>query len=67
MACAAADEQGMSLGVTGRTTGMKLLRSAAALGVAKRLYEESQKPENQRRIQEAVQKVKAKREQRRRP
>lgn len=44
---------------------MKLLRSAAAIGVAKKLYDESQKPENQRRIQEALKKVKAKRAQRR--
>jgi len=44
---------------------MKLLRSAAAIGVAKRLYNEAQKPENQRRIREAVDKVKTKREQRR--
>lgn len=44
---------------------MKLLRSAAAIGVAKKLYAESQKPENQRRMREAVDKVKAKREQRR--
>lgn len=44
---------------------MKLLRSAAAVGVAKKLYTEAQKPENQRRIREAVDKVKAKREQRR--
>ncbi len=44
---------------------MKLLRSAAAFGVAKKLYTEAQKPENQRRIREAVDKAKAKREQRR--
>ena len=40
---------------------MKLLRSAAAIGVAKKLYDESRKPENQRRIQEAVASVKARR------
>ena len=44
---------------------MKLLRSASAIGVAKRLYNEAQKPENQRRIREAVDKVKTNREQRR--
>lgn len=44
---------------------MKLLRSAAAIGVAKKLYNEAQKPENQRKIREAVDKVKSKREQRR--
>lgn len=46
---------------------MKLFRSAAAIGVAKKLYTEAQKPENQRRMREAVGKVQAKREQRRRP
>lgn len=40
---------------------MKLLRSAAAIGVAKKLYDESKKPENQRKIQEAMAKVKEKR------
>ncbi|QIK75302.1 hypothetical protein [Nocardioides piscis] len=40
---------------------MKLLRSAAAIGVAKKLYDEAQKPENQRRIREAVDKAKTKR------
>jgi len=44
---------------------MKLMRSAAAIAVAKKLYDEAQKPENQRRIREAVDKVKTKREQRR--
>ena len=44
---------------------MKLLRSAAAIGLAKKLYVEARKPENQRRIREAVDKVKAKREHRR--
>ena len=44
---------------------MKLLRSAAAIAVAKKLYDEAQKPENQRRIREALDKVKNKREQRR--
>lgn len=45
---------------------MKLLRGAAAVGVAKKLYTEAQKPENQRRIREAVDKVKARQAQRRR-
>ena len=43
---------------------MRLLRSAAAIGIAKKLYDEAQKPENQRRIREAVEKAKAKRQQR---
>ena len=45
------------------TCGMKLLKSAAAIGLAKKVYTEAQKPENQRRIREAVDKVKAKRNQ----
>jgi hypothetical protein len=44
---------------------MKLLRSAAAIGVAKKLDDEARKPKNQRRIRAAVDNVKAKREQRR--
>jgi hypothetical protein len=44
---------------------MKLLRTAAVIGLTKKLYDEAQKPENQRRIREAVDKVKARREQRR--
>jgi hypothetical protein len=39
---------------------MKLIRSAALMGVAKKLYDESRKPENQRRINEATATVKAK-------
>ena len=40
---------------------MKLLRTAALVGVAKKVYDESRKPENQRRIKEAMDSVKAKR------
>ncbi len=40
---------------------MKLMRSAALAGVAKKLYDESRKPENQARIKEAVAKVQARR------
>ena len=40
---------------------MKLLRTAALVGVAKKVYDESKKPENQRRIKEAMDSVKAKR------
>jgi hypothetical protein len=43
---------------------MKLLRTAALAGVAKKVYDESKKPENQRRIKEAVASVKARREKR---
>lgn len=40
---------------------MGILRKAAALGIAKKLYDESRKPENQRRIREAMDKMKARR------
>lgn len=40
---------------------MKLLRGAAAIGIAKKLYNESQKPQNKRKIQETVDKAKARR------
>jgi hypothetical protein len=40
---------------------MKLMRTAALVGVAKKVYDESRKPENQRRIKEAVASVKEKR------
>jgi hypothetical protein len=33
---------------------MKLLRSAAALGIAKKVYDEARKPQNQARIKSAV-------------
>lgn len=45
---------------------MKLLRSAAVVGLAKKLYDEAQKPENQRRIRGAVDKVKSEAAKRRR-
>ena len=33
---------------------MRLMRSAAAIGIAKKIYDEARKPENQRRIKQAV-------------
>ena len=39
--------------------GMRLIRLAALVGIAKKLYDEFQKPENRARIQAAVEKVKA--------
>ena len=44
---------------------MKLLRSAAAIGLAKKLYDEARKPENQRRIKNAVSQVRARQQARR--
>jgi hypothetical protein len=40
---------------------MRLMRSAVAFGIARRLYTEARKPENQRRIQQAVEQYRAKR------
>ena len=45
---------------------MKLFKSAVVMGAAKKLYDEAQKPENQRRIKETVDKVKTRAEQRKR-
>jgi hypothetical protein len=39
---------------------MKLMRSAAMIGIAKKIYDEARKPENQRRIKQAVEQAKAK-------
>jgi len=41
---------------------MGLLRKAAIIGIAKKAYDEARKPENQRRIKEAVDQVKARRD-----
>lgn len=41
---------------------MGLLRKAAVIGIAKKLYDESKKPENQRRIKEVVDQVKTRRD-----
>ena len=38
---------------------MKLMRSAVAFGVAKRLLDEARKPQNQARIKAAVERVRA--------
>ena len=39
---------------------MRIMRTLAVAGVAKKLYDESRKPENQARIRSAVAQVKAK-------
>jgi deoxyinosine 3'endonuclease (endonuclease V) len=47
---------------------MGLLRKAVVIGVAKKVFDEARKPENQRRMKEAVDQFKARREgSRRRP
>lgn len=44
----------------GNLRTMKLIRSAAAIGIAKKIYDEARKPENQRRIKQAIEQAKAK-------
>jgi hypothetical protein len=51
----------MRLAGRGYGRGMKLLRSAAVIGLARKAYTEAQKPQNQARIKEAVAKVQARR------
>jgi hypothetical protein len=40
---------------------MPMMRNVALIGIAKKLYDESRKPENQKRIQDAIAKAKARR------
>lgn len=40
---------------------MKIFRSAAALGIAKTVYDQARRPENQARIKDAVAKARASR------
>jgi hypothetical protein len=40
---------------------MKIIRTAALAGIAKKLYDEAQKPHNQAKIKKAVEQVKARR------
>ena len=40
---------------------MKLMRTAAMAGVAKKVYDEAKKPHNQQKIREAMQSIKARR------
>ncbi len=40
---------------------MKLMRTAAMAGVAKKVYDEARKPHNQQKIRDAVASVKARR------
>ena len=42
-----------------------MMKKAGALGVAKMVYDQARKPENQARIKKAVEQVKARRNQRR--
>jgi hypothetical protein len=40
---------------------MKLLRSVAALGIAKKLYDEARKPQNQAKIRSAIDRARSQR------
>lgn len=40
---------------------MKIIRTVAAAGIAKKLYDESRKPQNRARMRAAADKVKARR------
>ncbi len=42
---------------------MGILKKVAALGVAKKIYDEARKPENQAKMKQAVQKAKSRRNQ----
>lgn len=44
---------------------MKLLRTAAMIGLAKTVYDQAKKPENQAKIKDAVEKAKQSRQSRR--
>jgi hypothetical protein len=46
---------------------MKILRTAAAIGIAKKVYDEARKPENQRRIKEAAASIRSRQQGRNRP
>jgi hypothetical protein len=46
---------------------MRLMRTAAMAGIAKKLYDESKKPHNQKKIQDALASVKARRSGKGRP
>jgi hypothetical protein len=48
-------------GPDGQDRGMKIMRTAALGALAKKLYDEAQKPHNQAKIKKAVDQVKARR------
>lgn len=43
----------------GTVRGMKLMRNAAAIGIAKKAFDEARKPHNQAKIKAAVEKLRA--------
>jgi len=52
---------------SGTVGGMKLLRTAALAGIAKKVYDEARKPENQAKIKNAANRAKAEYDKRRKP
>ena len=46
----------------GTVPGMGMAKKIAAFGIAKKVYDEARKPENQRRINEAVASVRSRRD-----
>ncbi len=51
----------------GYGSGMGLLRKAAVIGIAKKVYDEARKPHNQKKIKDAMEQFKSKRNGSRRP
>jgi len=51
---------GLELGTAGYSGPMKLIRSAAAIAIARRLYEEARKPQNQAKLKAAVDRARSK-------
>ena len=53
--------RGVKAASLGYRTAMKLLRSAAAIGIAKRVFDEARKPHNQAKIKAAIDRARSKR------
>ena len=51
----------MRASAVGYTQTMKLMRTAALAGLAKKAYDEARKPENQEKLRHAVEAIKARR------
>jgi hypothetical protein len=53
--------------VDGYNGPVKIMRTAAMLGIAKKVYDEARKPENQRRMKGAVESFRSRQQGRKRP
>jgi len=51
---------GLEPDTPGYSAFMKLIRSAAAIAIAKRLYEEARKPQNQAKLKAAIDRARSK-------